>query len=386
VLHKGNVASGSVKVGSSVKMSVDYQRRSKIAPNHSFTHILNFALRKVLGGDVDQKGSLCDDEKLRFDFTAKGALSSAQLCEVEELCREQIAAKRAVDAEVVPLEKAMAINGLRAVFGEQYPDPVRVVSMGNKVSAMVAAPAEADWLTGSVELCGGTHIQNTAEAQSFAVVQEEAVAKGIRRITAVTREAAAEAMAAGDALVQRLEDAAKIPKAELGPVLTALKQDLDGATMSYGLKGQLRVKHEALTKEYMAEKKKMAAEQANVAIASVTKELEAMGSEAKVAVLEVDVGGDGKLLQSVMKAAQKAAPTLAICLGTVDEAGKGSVLMAAPDGGKGALKANEWLKEALDAAGGRGGGKADSAQGQVPDGSKMKQVFAAAKAFAEGNL
>ena len=118
MLHKGNVASGSVKVGSSVKMSVDYQRRSKIAPNHSFTHILNFALRKVLGGDVDQKGSLCDDEKLRFDFTAKGALSSAQLCEVEELCREQIAAKRAVDAEVVPLEKAMAINGLRAVFGE----------------------------------------------------------------------------------------------------------------------------------------------------------------------------------------------------------------------------------------------------------------------------
>ena len=124
---------GSVSVGSSVKCAVDYERRGKIAPNHSLTHVLNFALRKVLGGEVDQKGSLCDQDKLRFDFTAKGALTAKQLAEVEEICRQQIKAELPVDAAVVPLGKAMAIKSLRAVFGEQYPDPVRVLSVGTKV-------------------------------------------------------------------------------------------------------------------------------------------------------------------------------------------------------------------------------------------------------------
>ena len=100
-MHKGAVTAGAVKVGSSVTMNVDYQRRAKIAPNHSLTHVVNYALRKVLGGDVDQKGSLCDEDKLRFDFTAKGALTAGQLTEVEAICRAQIDQQLAVDAQVL---------------------------------------------------------------------------------------------------------------------------------------------------------------------------------------------------------------------------------------------------------------------------------------------
>ena len=101
VMHKGAVTAGAVKVGSRVTMNVDYQRRAKIAPNHSLTHVVNYALRKVLGGDVDQKGSLCDEDKLRFDFTAKGALTAGQLTEVEAICRAQIDQQLAVDAQVL---------------------------------------------------------------------------------------------------------------------------------------------------------------------------------------------------------------------------------------------------------------------------------------------
>jgi alanyl-tRNA synthetase len=285
---------------------------------------------------------------------------------------------------VVPLEQAMSIGALRAVFGESYPDPVRVLSVGNKVADMVAAPKDDKWWTGSVELCGGTHLTNTKEAQAFALVQEEAVAKGIRRITALTKDAAQEAIAAGAALSDRLTKAAKMPQLELGPVLTDLKQDIDSAVISYALKTELRGKHEALTKEYMAEKKKLAADMVNIVIAQVVKDLEALGN-AKVACLEVDVGGDSKLLASVMKAAQKAAPNMAICLATTAD-GKGSLMLNVPDNGNGALKANEWLTKSLEAVSGRGGGKADSAQGQVPDVSKLDAALAAAKAFAESKL
>ena len=160
----------------------------------------------------------------------------------------------------------------------------------------------------------------------------QAVAKGIRRVTAVTSQLAAQAHATGDALSARLDALGTVPKAELGPELAGLKQELDAAVMSYGRKGQLRAQHDALTKEYMAAKKKMAAEQANVAIAAVEEQLGALAG-AKVAVLEVDVGGDAKMLQSVMKAAVKAAPGVALALATRDDAGKGALLCQAPDAG-----------------------------------------------------
>jgi len=182
VLHSGVVSSGSVAVGSSVKCEVDYARRRDVAPNHSMTHVLNAALREVLGEGCDQRGSQCNDEKLRFDFSHKKAMTAAQLRDTEVYVRDTIEKSLPVTSEVMALDDAKAIPGVRAMFGEVYPDPVRVVKVGDDCS---------------VEFCGGTHLANTAEAEAFVLTEETAVAKGIRRITALTRDAAKKAVEEG---------------------------------------------------------------------------------------------------------------------------------------------------------------------------------------------
>jgi len=182
ILHSGVISEGSISVGSSVKCEVDYARRRDVAPNHSMTHVLNAALREVLGEGCDQRGSQCNDEKLRFDFSHKKAMSAAQLKDTEVYVRDTIEKSIPVTAEVMALDDAKSIPGVRAMFGEVYPDPVRVVKVGDDCS---------------VEFCGGTHIANTAEAEAFVLTEETAVAKGIRRITALTRDAAKKAIEEG---------------------------------------------------------------------------------------------------------------------------------------------------------------------------------------------
>ena len=185
-LHSGVISGGSVSPGSGVKCKVDYPRRRDVAPNHSMTHVLNAALREVLGEGCDQRGSQCNDEKLRFDFSHKSAMSPAQLRATEVYVRDAIARGLPVTSVVMPLADAKAIPGVRAMFGEVYPDPVRVVRVGDDCS---------------VEFCGGTHVSSTAEAEAFVLTEETSVAKGIRRITALTRDAATKAMEEGEMLV-----------------------------------------------------------------------------------------------------------------------------------------------------------------------------------------
>jgi len=144
ILHVGVLRKGSLQAGQPVRCAVDYERRKKVAPNHTITHMLNAALLRVLGDGVDQKGSDVDDARLRFDFSHGQALKPKQLAQVEGLVRESVQAGLSVHSSVVPLSDAMAIGGLRAVFGESYPDPVRVVSVGSPVEALLgssAAPA-----------------------------------------------------------------------------------------------------------------------------------------------------------------------------------------------------------------------------------------------------
>lgn len=124
-------------VGSATEVKVDYKRRRQVAPNHTMTHVLNYALRKILGDDVNQKGSLVSDEKFRFDFSFNRAVNSEELSKMESIVNEVIKAELEVSTEVVPLKDALAVNGLRAVFGETYPDPVRVVSVGPKVRIFI---------------------------------------------------------------------------------------------------------------------------------------------------------------------------------------------------------------------------------------------------------
>lgn len=126
----GKLKSGCVKVGDEVKLEIDVARRLPIMNNHTSTHILNFALRKVLGSKVDQKGSLVDAEKLRFDFSHNKPMTTAEMQRVEEICSDVIAKNLGIYSKLVTLSDAYKINGLRAVFGETYPDPVKVVCVG----------------------------------------------------------------------------------------------------------------------------------------------------------------------------------------------------------------------------------------------------------------
>jgi alanyl-tRNA synthetase len=175
VLH---VCSGADAVGQAVRVGlkltchVDYENRSFVAPNHTMTHSLNYALRKVLLGDeceisakgsVDQKGSLVDSDKLRFDFGWGTALSPEELKAVETMVNNVIQSELTVFAENVPLADAKTICSLRCVFGERYPDPVRVLSVGVDVKELISNPDNAEWYKYSVEFCGGTHLNNTKE-------------------------------------------------------------------------------------------------------------------------------------------------------------------------------------------------------------------------------
>ena len=200
-----NGGGGGIVVGTQAEARVDYAFRRRVAPNHTMTHALNFALRKVVSAEVDQKGSSVTDEKLRFDFNAKKALTPQQLLEVEKLLNELVQAGVDVSTQMVPLDEAKSINGLRAVFGETYPDPVRVVSVGQAVGDLLASPSSPEWMDNSIEFCGGTHLQNTRDAVACCLVEEAAVAKGIRRISAITGPAAERALQEGVRLQSRLE-------------------------------------------------------------------------------------------------------------------------------------------------------------------------------------
>ena len=141
-------------------------------PNHTMTHVVNFALREVLGNDVNQKGSVVDDEKLRFDFSHNKPVTAKQIQEAQDIVNSQIKENLSVHTREVALTDAQKINGLRAVFGEVYPDPVRVVSVGPAIDDLLSNPSNEAWAKRSIEFCGGTHLKSTAEAEDFAIIEE----------------------------------------------------------------------------------------------------------------------------------------------------------------------------------------------------------------------
>jgi alanyl-tRNA synthetase len=178
------------------------------------THVLNYALRKTLILDsgkaqensnlCEQRGSLVDTEKLRFDFSWSSALSVSDIAKIESLVLGVINAKLPVDSAVVPLSAASKIASLRKVFGEAYPDPVRVVSVGVAVEELLKNPSSEGWYNVSIEFCGGTHLSNTANAEEFVIFEESGIAKGIRRISAFTRSQAKEARLRAASLLAKL--------------------------------------------------------------------------------------------------------------------------------------------------------------------------------------
>lgn len=211
VFHTGILQEGKLSVGESIIASYDELRRFPIKNNHTGTHILNFALKDVLGNEVDQKGSLVAPEKLRFDFSHKKGLSMDELRKVEEVSNKQIKDNMPVYYQDVPLELAKSISSVRAVFGETYPDPVRVVSIGKPVDELLKNPTSDEWSNYSVEFCGGTHVSKTSDIKFFIILEENGIAKGIRRIVAVTGSEAFEAQRIADEFNTELDAAERLP-------------------------------------------------------------------------------------------------------------------------------------------------------------------------------
>ncbi|CAB1118771.1 unnamed protein product [Ectocarpus sp. CCAP 1310/34] len=273
------VKAGTLSVGSDVVCKVDYERRANVAPNHTMTHVLNFALRKV--------------------------------ADVEDLVNDKINKNLPVYAFVAPLEQAQRIQSLRGVFGERYPDPVRVLSIGQDVPAMLEDPENSAWSDVSVEFCGGTHLSNTQEAETFVILEEAGIAKGVRRIVAVTRGLALAAVERAKAFEQQLDVADGIEDISLDTKVRRLGAELDGAVISVKAKNKLRARLATLVQKAKALKKKVMEERVGQAVtagkAEAEKTKEAGGTQL---VFRADFGCDAKSAVKILAEVSKACPEL----------------------------------------------------------------------------
>ncbi|MBK9118310.1 MAG: alanine--tRNA ligase [Phycisphaerales bacterium] len=376
VQHVGTLVQGALVPGAAVELVVD-PKRAAIMRNHSGTHLLNWALREVLGEHVQQKGSLVDPDKTRFDFSHPRPLTPEELDRIEQLTNEQIARDLPVYAAEVPQEEALRIRGLRAVFGERYPDRVRVLSIGAPVEELLADPESAAWRAYSIEFCGGTHVARTAEIEHFVLTTEEGIAKGIRRIVGLTGAPARIAAEIGQALEQRAVALLAGPPSEIPAGLAELQNTLQTATLTASSRVRLRAQVAALQQVVKHEQKSAVADAAGVVlarVAEVVSEAERISDTAIVVAEFPDVPLEA--LKTGADAIKQRCGSVAILLGvrvaaTEEQPAKALLLAAVtPDLVPQGLKAGDLVKAVSGHVGGGGGGSPTMAQagGKNPDG------------------
>eukprot|EP00127_Corallochytrium_limacisporum_P002595 Clim_evm31s134 gene=Clim_evmTU31s134 len=382
VLHVGTIGTGALALGDEVVTTIDTDRRKPVMNNHTATHVLNFALRKVLG-EADQKGSLVLADRLRFDFTYGKAMTAQQIAEVDKICKEVIDANKKVYKDFAPLATAKEIHGLRAMFGETYPDPVRVVSVGVPVADVVADPYNKEWATTSIEFCGGTHVVTTGDIDDFATISEEAIAKGIRRVNCVTGKKARAARAVA-AEKQKLIDALKALTVEQRmKKIVEVISEIDQAVIPYADKDRMREELKGLKKECDNFDKKRKAAQAAEAEKAMKAAIEA-SPEAKFYILKLDVGANQKAFQGCFNLCKKQAPSAPVCLLSGDaETSKCMVSAAVPKAVTGTIKANEWVDQAAALIEGKSGGREMQAMCNGSNYAALEDAYNACKAYAE---
>lgn len=393
ILHTGKVE-GSLKIGDILSLHIDTERRRLVMNNHTGTHVLNNVLRKVLGNDSDQRGSLVMPDRLRFDFTNKGPMSVQQIKNTEDQIKEIINENKIVYTKYTSLSEAKKINGLRAMFDEHYPDPVRVVSVGVPVEELVKNPDAAIGFLTSVEFCGGSHLHRTGHIGEYVIVSEEGIAKGIRRIVALTGPEALKAMNKLVVLENDVNNIANYIKEqkdtnqkEITKKIVDLTNDISQAQISYWKKEELRNMLKNLKKQL--DDKERAAKAATISIVTEkAKEMCLEKKDAKFIVTELKADGNTKALDSALKQIKQLCPTTAAMFFSVDnETNKIYCLAAVPkNANEKGLLASEWVKSVVNIMGGKGGGKAESAQasGNIPD--SLGEAIKIAQEFAESKL
>ncbi len=371
VLQIGRVTSGEVHVGDDLEIHVDRAHRDPARANHTCTHLLNFALRQVLEGEeVDQKGSLVAPDRLRFDFSCSRAMTPGQIEQTERIVNELIDRDLKVHAETVPLEMAKKVRGVRAVFGEKYPDPVRVVSIGPTIEEIVADLDNETWEERSIEFCGGTHLDATKQAKHFVIVKEESLAAGVRRITALTGVPAQAADQAGHDLMERI-------KAAKGKVETDLLSEFDEISVlaeQITTGAVLRQKIQAALKALREQVKKMRKDAQAGSREKVVEQARVLAEESSGPVIVESIdGADKDTLLAALDVIRSRHEKSAIMLFSADH-DQSAVMMVAgvpkPLIDKG-LKAGDWVREAAKACGGGGGGRPDMAQAGGKDPGKV---------------
>lgn len=356
--------------------------------NHTSTHMLNHALRTVLGDGVDQQGSAVNPEDFRFDFSYSKPMSLEELSAVEKHVGELIRSDALVDSALVPLDEAKRIHGIRAMFGEVYPDPVRVVVVGASIKDVLADPESERWYRHSVELCGGTHLALASQAGAFVVVSEDAQGAGIRRLIGVTGDVAVRARADGQALLREMDALEALEGGEaLRRGVVAMSERLAGtivpATVSKTIRPRLDVLQNKIKDEgkgKLSSAKEVAEEHAKTTIAALA---EATPSP-NVHVAVVGCQGQNKLMDWCIKEIRKEHPATSVLLLSVSSGKKAQVALktsCSPEAIAAGLKANEWANETAKAIGGRGGGKKTG-----EDGNGSSKNVDAVDAAAEAGL
>ncbi len=386
IVHAGRVVDGSIKPGQPCRMSV-CERRIPTMKNHTATHVMNWALREVLGDHVQQKGSLVDPDKTRFDFSHPSQVTEEELSRIEELVNSQIEEDLEIFTAEADQKQAREINSLRAVFGEKYPDRVRVVSVGVPVDQLLDDPKNDEWMRYSVEFCGGTHVKRTSEIKRFRLVEESAVAKGIRRVTGVTAERAERAEADATAVARLLKEASRTDDVALPNRVAEINALMAQAELPVVEKSRFRMDLAHLQERL----KKVVKEQAKAGAADIVAKADQVLENAPrvggIAIIAADMGAAGiEPLRGACDSLRSRAGSAAILLAAENE---GKVLLLAamtPDVITKGVKAGDLIREIAPIVGGKGGGKPDLAQGGGADVAKISEAIKAGTAWLKGKL
>ena len=342
--HHGVLAEGSLKVGDAVQAQVDTDLRAATMRNHSVTHLMHHALHTVLGEHVQQKGSLVNAERTRFDFTHNAPVTPAQITQIEALVNAEILANTATDARVMDIEAAKA-TGAMMLFGEKYGETVRVLDIGT-----------------SRELCGGTHVQRTGDIGLFKIVAESGVAAGVRRVEAVTGLNALTYLQGLEATVDAAASTLKAPTAELTTRIVSTLEQI-----------------KTLEKEVAQLKGKLASNQGDELLGQA---VEVQGVKILAAQLE---GADAKTLRDTLDKLKDKLKSAAIVLAAVDGDKVQLAAGVTPDT-LGKVKAGELVNFVAQQVGGKGGGKPDMAMAGGTQPAALPQALASVQAWVAGKL
>jgi alanyl-tRNA synthetase len=344
-LHKTRIEQGELRVGDTINVRVDAERRRRIKANHTGTHLLHAALREVLGPHVKQAGSLVAPDRLRFDFTHYAPLSEDEIAEIERLVNSEVLHNRAVETQIKPLEEALN-SGAMALFGEKYATDVRVVSVPGF----------------STELCGGTHVHATGDIGPLKIVSDSSIAAGVRRIEALTADAAIARFQVDEQVIEQLAERFKVPLRDIPAHVDKLQDQV---------------------RRYEREIEQLKLKMAQAESASAADSAREIAGVRVVArrVTNLDANGMRQLADSLSQKLKSGV----VVLGQASD-GKASLVARVTDDLTKRLNAGQIVREIAGLIGGKGGGRADMATGGGNEPEKLDQALEASYKAVERML